>query len=113
MTAPEDERIESFLRQFRPRRPPPLPATRASRLWLRIAAAAAVLVFAVLITLPFLSREDRSGVRVERPDLTAARLSQLADWDIGRLEQALSEASPRMLPDVERPESVLHALARP
>jgi hypothetical protein len=49
----------------------------------------------------------------EARELTAAQLSRQADWDIGRLERALSDASTWVLPDVERPDSVLHVLARP
>ena len=107
----DDRRLEAFLRQFQLREPAPFllaPAPRRRRLWMGAAAAALVLASAAAVY--FAPREDRPRP-IEPSDLTVAQLAQRAGWDIDALDKALSEVSPRVLPDVERPESVLKPLS--
>jgi hypothetical protein len=111
MMNPRDERLESFLRQFRPRQPAALPLiqTRRRRFWLG-GAAAATLVLAWLAAARFVSREPPAE-SIAPSELTAGRLAQLVDWDIEALDDVLSAASSRVLPDVERRESALSPFA--
>ena len=114
MTTPDDgddERLESFLRQFQPRRPVPLPGAGVRRLNLRAVAAAAAAI--VLVTWGAVHFRFAGRDAVDAADLTAGRLPKSVGWNIDRLDRRLLELAPRVLPDVERPGSTFGRLAAP
>ena len=114
MTTPDNdgnERLESLLRQFQPRRPGPLPRAGVRRPSLRTVAAAAAAIVLVgwgAVHFRFAGRDA-----VDAADLTAGRLPQSVDWNVDRLDRRLLELAPRVLPDVERPGSTFGRLAAP
>ena len=115
-----DAAFEAFLGRFRPGSPDPLPdAAASSERWL--AASAAVLIVAAALALNLKLHPTTADRRVVVPDsrespgrtMTLGRLANVTQWDPKRLDQALFEASPDLLPNVEQPDSTLGALSKP
>lgn len=68
MPSPDDERFESYLRQFRPVAPPPLQAEMppwTHRNWLLAAASLAAAVVLIVVAFSLLTRSNRSSARGE------------------------------------------------
>jgi ferric-dicitrate binding protein FerR (iron transport regulator) len=118
-----DEQFESYLREFEPHHPRPLPAMQPAKRGLRRRlAAAAVVVIAAGSSLWFLSRKpapDIAAIHAERATGTVVRqplallpLTRLALEDPGRLDAMLMEASRGVLPGLQRKDSALRALAK-
>ena len=115
-----DEQLESFLREFEPRRPRALPSMR--RIWpRRLAAAAAIAV--VLGGSLWLARRHAAlrGVHTvqktdeqdqARTQMDLLPLTRMALEDPAGLDRALSAASREMLPDLQGSESTLGVLAK-
>jgi len=114
-----DDPFENFLRRFEPRRPRALPAMqhpprRRSRLLLAIAAL-------ILIGLALSLRQGAGPAqlrsagtsRQERalPAVTLGELNEIFRRHPERFDAQLTEASHRLLPDVEEPGGLLHVLA--
>ncbi len=112
----DDERIETFLRQFTPKRPRPLPAPAGRPiLWTGVAVAATVVLgFAILVRQGGRPGGEESPGSPEDPrSRTAAVLvSHVREWDVDATDRMLAELSARVLPDVERQDGTLHVLAR-
>lgn len=123
----EDDRFEQYLRQFRPRKPGPLPETperprlRARLLW-AAALLAVVCGLSVWIAVERVSRpeirepqsdpcEFGTAVKPAARDLTLGKLSIYAGRDPACLGFVLSESSRNVLPDVEDSRGALGALA--
>ena len=120
----EDEKIERYLRQFRPQQPRPLPGrTKAVVVRWRVplaAATAAAIVLAVSMWLrsPMTEHSSRpsvvSGVQQTIPiaqEISLARLSRAAQTDPASLDAQLDSLSTRLLPDVRRSHGILNSLA--
>ncbi len=121
-----DEKFESFLREFQPRRPRALHAVGEAKFeWRRWAAAAAVMV-AVGTSAWFAihhrhSRETanvasnaagNANEKFRAPRLSLLSLTQMAFDDPRRLDRALTEESRRVLPDFRSARSTLRVLAK-
>jgi len=108
-----DERLESFLRQFRPRPASPLDDhRRPRRSWLRVAAVLLLGAVVVWVMTRSPSVPDPSPAVDSAASLTLGWVSRATAWDEERLDLMLIEMSPRVLPEVERTET-LAVLARP
>jgi hypothetical protein len=116
-----DEAFEAFLGRFTPRSPDPMPEpTAASERWWLVASAA-VLIVAAALALNLKSHPTTADRRMASPDsresprrtITLGRLASVTQWDPKRLDQALFDASPNLLPNVEQPNSTLGALSKP
>jgi hypothetical protein len=122
-----DERLESFLREFEPRRPRDLPTIRiAEPTWARRIAAAAVLALALGTSAWLLSRKlgrrEAEMVAKKQPSTAAGQtrphalslvaLTRLAVEDPARFEAALAAASRDRLPRFDRADSALRVLAK-
>jgi hypothetical protein len=105
----EDEEFELFLRQFRPRRPRPLPSSAAGRRRPWAQAIAAGLVAAAVVAWA-VSRPPRPA---QTTSTRPAPASPVVNWNVDALDRMLIGMSPRVLPDVERPDRTLHVLAAP
>jgi hypothetical protein len=115
----DDEKLEAYLRQFRPRQPRDLPEPRVLRWRRRTPALAAV---AALIVVALWLRVWRSP-RVEPPPLASEASDLARETSLGSLSRVVRNApesidshldrlSPRLLPDVQRSTGVLKALAK-
>lgn len=117
----EDEKLESYLRQFQAQIPGPLPNGRKP-LKVRIGALAAIAALILLAIGIIALREVRSRrvvlvkTRVEpqpaAAEVSMIRLSRFAEQDPGSLGAHLDSLSPRLLPDVRSGKGVLSHLAR-
>ncbi len=121
----EDPRFETFLREFEPRPPRPLPATRSVwRSWPRLAAAAALIlaIGSISLWIGLRQRESRRAVgqssapslsasSTNRPPSTIA-LTQAAIDDGPEFEQQMDAMSRRSLPGFARKDSTLRVLAK-
>ena len=121
----DNEQIEGLLRQFRPRAPRPMPSASAGPrlaqldyrgakrggVWLGITAVAAAAVIAA--NLRFMPMAGLAPDVIVGPDLTLHDMRALVDVDSATLDRVLMEASRRVLPDVEAPDSVLRQLTQP
>ena len=119
----DDEKVESYLRQFRPQQPRPLPGrTKVAVIRWRMplaACAAAVVILATAI--PFLSRkpvhnshQSPAEIRQTMPiaqEISLAQLGHAALKDPASLDAQLDSLSTRLLPDVRRSHGVLNSLA--
>jgi hypothetical protein len=119
----DDIQFEQYLRQFVPRPPAPLPVARRSsnrRNWL---AAAAVVVVAcglaiwLIVRSGSLSPSTALRTRSQSTDTgisstSLGRMSQFLAADPERLDAALTEASQEILPNVQRTDGALWALAQ-
>ena len=121
-----DERLESFLREFEPRRPRPLPVILAPRRGWRRLAAAAVLAVALGTSVWLLSRKPghreaeivaerlpaRKTAQARPQALSLVVLTRLAVEDPARFETTLAAASRDRLPRFDRANSALSVLAK-
>ena len=122
-----DEQFESFLREFHPRHPRPLPVTGVHRpKWMFRAAAAVFLTFALGTSLWLLRREHvlPNSQRITRstsakPDspapqlpLSSISLTRIALDDPSQFDAALANASRHELPNFQSDESTLRVLAK-
>lgn len=119
----DDEKIESYLRQFRPQQPRPLPGrTKVVLIRWRVplaACTAAVVILAAAIPLFFrkpahTSHESPAGIQQAMPiaqEISLAHLSRAALQDPASLDAQLDSLSTRLLPDVRRSHGILHSLA--
>jgi hypothetical protein len=116
---PDDERLESYLRQFRPQNPRPLPgklrlAWTRHRASLAGAAAAMILVAASVIFFPKPPGTRSTAIstrRVAAQAVTFGQLRRFADDPAG-LDAHLASLSPQVLPDVRHVGGVLNKLAQ-
>lgn len=118
----EDEKLESYLRQFRAQAPGQLPQQR-KREKVRIAVLAAVAAL-ILLTIGIVALREKANSshrllvkRTAKPQPAAAevsmiRLSRFAQQDPDNLGAHLDSLSPRLLPDVRSGKGVLNHLAR-
>jgi hypothetical protein len=104
------DELETLLRQFRPRRPRPLPDVGRARaahpaVWVALSGIAAAVVIMV---------GWRSQTAVPDTPQIAVTLGDLAYAldEAGDLDAILTRTSRALLPDVERSNGVLHALAK-
>jgi hypothetical protein len=122
-----DEQFEKYLGEFQPRRPRALPEPAIHRqVWLRRLSAAAVAAIALGASLWFVSKKSkRSGGELGEKKTAAIRetkstpqplsllpLRQLALENPDKLEDELTRASHRVLPDFRGDESTLRVLAK-
>lgn len=119
----DNEKVESYLRQFRPQDPRPLPGRTKVMLFrwrvpLAVCAAAMVILAAAI---PFLSRktahtsrQSPANVQQTMPiaqEISLAHLGRAALNDPASMDAQLDSLSTRLLPDVRRSHGVLHSLA--
>ena len=123
----DQERFEAYLRQFRPRRPGPLPGHVSSRptsvrWWLTAAAAVLAVCGLALRTRWPVPAPQPHAIRIEatvvhdtddKQTATLWRLSGLMQGDPDQLDTALTAASAELLPRIDRPERALYGLAKP
>lgn len=122
-----DEQLESFLREFEPRRPRALPAIGvvAPARWRRLAAAAAMAMVIgssvwLVLRKPSPPQAGSSAPQTASlhltisaaPPLALLPLTRLALADPGRLDATLTEASRSVLPDLRRSDGTLRVLAK-
>jgi hypothetical protein len=119
-----DERFESYLREFEPRRPRALGHVETRFEWRRLAAAAAVALvvggstwFAVHQARSRGSQRRAATVKGAKAQFAGERLSMLtmtqtALEDPARLDAELTEQSRQVLPDFRGKESTLRVLAK-
>lgn len=118
-----DEQFESFLREFTPHHPRPLPAT--SPLWRRLGAAAAVtLVIGTSLWFVSKRRDSREAKTITNPQpelaqvgestkpVSPAALTRLALEEPAQFDATLDEQSRRLLPRFDRANSTLRVLAK-
>jgi len=124
---PHDEQFESFLREFQPHRPRPLPVTSIHRpKWVFRVAAAVLLTFAFGTSLLLLRREHalhnshqiakNASARAESPavqlSLSPISLTRIALDDPSQFDAALANASRHELPNFQGDKSTLRVLAK-
>jgi hypothetical protein len=110
------DELEVLLRQFQPRRPGPLPEVerpRGSRplVWAALSGVAA----AVVIMVGWREQTtvlEGPATRAGAAAVTLGALSAYAAGDAGDLDEILTRTSRAILPDVQRPGGVLHALSK-
>jgi hypothetical protein len=105
------DELETLLRQFRPRRPGPLPEFepgRGVRPIVRVVLAG--IAAAVLILVGW--REPLSVSDASAPAVTLGALAPFVFDESRDLESTLTRTSRAILPDVERSRGVLGALAK-
>lgn len=122
-----EEKFESYLRGFQPRRPRALPFPQtAAPAWIWRLAAATILAIAFLSSMWFLShglsstrievvatkQNGPSPEEFETKNLSLVPLTRLALGDSARLDVALTNASRNVLPDLRRNDSALRLLAK-
>jgi hypothetical protein len=120
----DDERVERYLRKFRPQQPRPLPG-RAKAVFIRwrvplAICAAAVIILSISMWLrtprpDHSARPSVANIQQTMPiaqEISLAHLGRAALQDPGSLDAQLDSLSTRLLPDVRRSHGVLHSLAR-
>jgi hypothetical protein len=122
-----EEEFEAFLRQFPACRPRPLPELIPQRrIWRRTLLAALLLLLVYAGVWHFSWRGFRPEVEQTSTKsqtasqsttntaevLTPGRLTRLALMNPDELDRTLTEASPGLLPHIERSGSMLHALSQ-
>jgi hypothetical protein len=119
----DDEKVESYLRQFRPQHPRPLPGRTKIVLfrWRMPLAACAAAIIILAVIIPFFSRKPahtshQSPVNVQQTmpiaqEISLAHLGRAALNDPASLDAQLDSLSTRLLPDVRRSHGILHSLA--
>lgn len=119
----EDEKLETYLRQFQARAPRPLPRLKKPSLFSRPAMALAVVAAVIVLAVAaFLLRGRQAppqpavDVQVQKEpvpqQISMIRLSRIAQEDPEKLGSHLDELSARLLPDVRGSKGVLKQLAR-
>jgi hypothetical protein len=106
------DELEALLRQFQPRRPKPLPDDGDARRFRPLVWVAASGLAAAVVTM--LVRHEPTPV-VEAPaavSVTLGALNAHAVRSAEDLDKALTRTSSAILPDIERPGGVLHALSK-
>ena len=106
------DELETLLCQFQPRRPRPLPDAerrRATRplVWFAFSGLAAAVVLMVSWRVP-----ASDLIEPKTAGLTLGALSAHAARSIDDLDTVLTQASPAILPRVDRPGGALYALAK-
>jgi hypothetical protein len=122
-----DEQFESFLREFHPHRPRPLPVTGSHRSkWIFRIAAAVLLTFALGTSLWLLRRKHvlypsqqiakdtftKPNSPAGRLTLSPISLTRIALDDPSQFDAALANASRYELPNFQGEESTLRVLAK-
>jgi hypothetical protein len=119
-----DSQFESFLHEFAPRDPGPLPAGTHAHLWRRLAAAAVILAGGASLWFASHSSREESlpamqSTRILQPEaaspaprLSLLELTQLAQSDPKKLASALDADSRRILPGFTGNHSTLSVLAK-
>ena len=119
----DDERVERYLRQFRPQQPKPLPGrTKVVLLQWRMplaVCAAAVIILSISMWLRTPRPEHSTHPSVANmqqtipiaQEISLAHLGRAALQDPASLDAQLDSLSTRLLPDVSRSHGVLHSLA--
>ncbi len=105
------DELETLLRQFRPRRPGPLPDVEHGR---GVRPLVRVVLCGIAATV-VLMVGWRARISVPEAPRTAVTLGELAPYVLDEsrdLESTLARTSRRILPDVERPGGALHALSK-
>jgi hypothetical protein len=105
------DELETVLRQFRPRRPGPLPDVehgRGVRPIVRVALAGIAAAVAIIVGW----RQPIHDSEVPKAAVTLGALTPYALDESRDLESLLTDTSRRILPDVERSTGVLGALAQ-
>lgn len=118
----DDEKLESYLRQFRPQAPKPLPGRVRVVIYRRpaavISAIAAVLIGFALLTLWQQKKAIPSGPQIVQQiapaarDVSSARLGRMALEDPEKLDSYLNDLSKKLLPDTRSSHGVLKQLAK-
>lgn len=118
----DNEKLESYLRQFHARAPRPLAVPRARLAFPRmaavVAAVAALVIVGVLLFYPRWHRsnqETTEQVRQTEPmanEISVVRLSRFAQQEPDKLDNHLTELSAKTLPDVRSSHGALKRLAR-
>lgn len=112
----EDEKVEAYLRQFRPREPGSLPKLEGKGpRWLDpiVAAAAAAAIMAISVLL--VGRRQPVAQQTATPQsssVSLGKLSRMVREHPDSLDTELESLSPRLLPDVQRSRGILKDLAR-
>ena len=104
------DELETLLRQFRPRRPSPLPEVERGRGRPIVRVVLAGIAAAVLILVGW--REPLSVSDAPAPAVTLGALAPYVFDESRDLESTLTRTSRVILPDVERSRGVLGALAK-
>jgi len=115
----DDRQFESFLREFEPRPPRPLPATETRRLWPKLAAAASLILALSAASLWIANRRVRTGKPVshpptattQRPPMSTLALTRAALENSSEFEKEMDSRAQRDLPSFNRKESMLRVLA--
>ncbi|HWF05382.1 MAG TPA: hypothetical protein VHA06_16975 [Candidatus Angelobacter sp.] len=119
-----DEKVERYLRQFRPQHPRPLPGrTKAVLIRWRAplaAGAAAAIVLSIAMWLHTPRQEHSASPAVANlqqampiaQEISLSQLSRAAQKDPASLDAQLDSLSTRLLPDVRRSHGILNSLAR-
>ncbi len=119
----DDERVERYLRQFRPQQPGPLPGRTKSVFirWRMPLAAACETAFVLSISMwlrtprpehsahPFVANMQQTIPIAQ--EISLAHLGRAALQDPASLDAQLDSLSTRLLPDVRRSHGILHSLA--
>ncbi len=117
----DDEKLESYLRQFHARAPRPLAVREPRAVFPRMAAIAAAIAVIVISGILLFhggrqpNRESVETVRQAEPiaeEISLVRLSRFAQQEPDKLDRHLTELSAKTLPDVRSGEGVLKRLAR-
>ena len=105
------DELETVLRQYRPRRPGPLPELergRGVRPIVRVALAGIAAAVAIIVGW----RQPLNDADQPKPAVTLGALTPYVFDESRDLESILAFTSRRILPDVERSSGVLNALAK-
>ena len=105
------DELESLLRQFRPRRPSPLPEVEHGR-GVRPIARVVLAGIAAAVVILVGWRERISISDAPQTTVTLGALTPYVFDESRDLESALTYTSRKILPDVERSGGVLHALSK-
>ena len=117
----DDEKLESYLRQFHARTPRPLVIPRVRLVFPRMVAVAAAIVVLVIAGVLLYrqgngpGRESAERVRQMEPianEISFVRLSRFAQQEPDKLDNHLTELSAKTLPDVRSSQGALKRLAR-
>ena len=123
----DDRKFESFLRDFEPRRPRPLPAAeRSRRSWPSLAAAASLILVLGAAWLWVVIRHNGTSKKVSNPaatnisgaatirhpSMSTLALTRAALDNSSEFEKEMDSRAQRDLPAFNRKESMLRVLAK-